>query len=265
METTIGWANGGKKLMNYQPNLQAFTNDIQDVESTLLEATADLTNPLGELVRAQIKRSQPPIYGAVVLTVSSPTSDPTANLTERDQAESSLHRKRILLAAALEMLHVALNVHRLLVKAALNNHKNGSDDPLNRAFIGSTILAGDYCFSRAAQMAAQTDHPRVVATFSLALQTVSEELLREQFNPEHGVYDERPQLLEAGAQAAARLIDLPKQEELEVIALSQVFVADSSQPFSSRIEPLPSSWQILSQWFLRQHANGERPALHQSQ
>src|SRR5215216_5283263 len=106
--------------MNYQPNLEAFTNDIEDVESTLLEATADLTNPLGELVRAQIKRSQPPIYGAVVLTVS----NPTANLTERGQAESPLHRKRILLAAALEMLHVALNVHRLLVKAALNDHKN---------------------------------------------------------------------------------------------------------------------------------------------
>ena len=83
------------------------------------------------------------------------------------------------------MLHIALNVHRLLVNAARTeegSQKVGAKAELDRAFIGSTILAGDYCFSRAAQMAAQTDHPRVVATFSLALQAVSEGLLREQFN-----------------------------------------------------------------------------------
>jgi octaprenyl-diphosphate synthase len=246
---------------------ESFIAEIQEVQSTLLAATTDLTNPLGDLVRAQIKRSLPPIYGATVLAVSKPPAT--------KQESGDLRRKRILLAAALEMLHIALNVHRLLVSAALNaqpviQQEGGNDDSLDRSFIGSTILAGDYCFSRAAQMAAQTDHPRVVATFSLALQTVSEELLREQFHPHNGSYDETRQLLQSGAQAAALLVDLPASEEQEAISLSQELASQWAhqgekrgewQPLGNHSEKIPLPWQTLYQWLNRQRTNGDTPPI----
>lgn len=159
-------------------SVKTLESEVQEVQTSLIAATGDLPTPLGDLVRAQIRRSQPLLCGAVVLVVSKPPSGTHDN--------GDFHHKRILLASALEMLHVALNVHRLLVNAARTEQgtqNGGSEAELDRAFIGSTILAGDYCFSRAAQMAAQTDNPRVVSTFSLALQGVSEGLLREQFSP----------------------------------------------------------------------------------
>ena len=256
--------------MNHSPLFDEFEAEIYEVQGTLLAATTELRSPLGDLVRAQIKRSQPPICAAVVLAVAKPLGD------------SDLRRKRILLAAALEMLHIALNVHRLLVNAAVREQNGGGEDTLDRAFIGSTILAGDYCFSRAAQMAAQTDHARVVATFSLALQAVSEGLLREQFNPNvdngnsqrqsdgtgSGSYNETRQLLQSGAQAAAQLVDLPEAEQQEAIALSQELAlhwqpqtlaatAEGWQPQTMRATPLPSSWQALHHWLKGQYTNGE--------
>ena len=247
--------------MNAQSSLAQFEAEIDEVQGTLLSATTDLTNPLGELVRGQIKRAQPPICGATVLAVS--------YLAGNAAEKSDLRRKRILLAAALEMLNIALNVHRLLVNAALAEPQPNGDDALDRAFIGSTILAGDYCFSRAAQLAAQTDHPRVVATFSLALQTVSEELLREQFHSGNGSgsYDETRQLLQSGALAAAQLVGLPEAEQQNAVALSRELAAqwprfrhsnDMPNVQSSNnnsLHTLPANWQILYLWLNRQHAN----------
>lgn len=256
--------------MTDQTLFKRFTAEITEVQSTLLVTTTDLTNPLGDLVRGHIKRSQAPICGAVVLAVA---ITPTA-----DEADSDLRRKRIVLAAALEMLHIALNVHRLLVNAARQEANADSDEPLDRAFIGSTILAGDYCFSRAAQLAAQTDHPQVVATFSLALQSVSEGLLREQFetNSPAGTYDETRQLLESGALAAAQLINGTEREQQAAITLSRQLAnqwasytprAIATEPSSLTAAPqlrpephqeLPSGWRALYQWLNHQHTNGDR-------
>jgi geranylgeranyl pyrophosphate synthase len=239
-----------------------FTNfeaEILETQNALLAATADLTSPLGDLVRAQIKRAYPPIRAAVVLAV--------AGVAEDEESR----RKRILLASALEMLHVALNVHRLLINAAMNEHN--SNAPLDRSFVGSTILAGDYCFSRAAQMAAQTDHPRVVSIFALALQNVSERLLREQFiqgnDPAQAAtsdakskYDETHELLHSGSQAAAALVDLSDAEQQEAIHLSEELatrwthgapglIAGDGQ-INKWAETLPISWQALYHWLVHQ-------------
>jgi octaprenyl-diphosphate synthase len=248
--------------MNNQSLFDTFDAEIEEVQGTLLAATTDLTNPLGDLVRAQIKRAQPPICGAVVLAVS------MAHGTSGDDGD--LRRKRILLAAALEMLHVALNVHRLLVNAAINDRQPGGEDTLDRAFIGSTILAGDYCFSRAAQLAAHTDHARVVATFSLALQTVSEELLREQFHPDSGSYDETKQLLISGTQAAAQLVGLSEDAQQEAMTLAQRLASrwalyqhgrhgTNVLPLDAPVETLPLGWQALYHWLNRRRVNGELP------
>jgi geranylgeranyl pyrophosphate synthase len=270
--------------MKNQPSVDDFAAEIQEVQTTLLGATNDLNNPLGDLVRAQIKRSQPPICAAVVLAVATPT--PLEQ--ESAQQDGDLHHKRILLAAALEMLHIALNVHRLLVNAALRQQQGGNGISLDRSFIGSTILAGDYCFSRAAQMAARTDHPRVVATFSMALQTVSEGLLREQFHSgEDGAvqkdsgqkdierystsrYDETRQLLRSGAQAAALLAGLSESDQEQAIALSQELASHWAlyqqgqedkkwQEDGRGAGIVPIRWQTLYHWLSQQPIHSETP------
>ena len=252
--------------MNNQAIFKTFDAEIEEVQSTLLVATTDLPNPLGDMVRAHIKQSQPPLCAAVVLAVSKKQGTSTE--------DGDLRRKRIVLAAALEMLHIALNVHRLLVNAAINEQKSGGEEAIDRAFIGSTILAGDYCFSRAAQLAAQTDHPRVVETFSLALQTVSEELLREQFHPAPNTarYDETRQLLQSGAHAAAQLVGLNADQQQAAIALSQELASQWAQYTHGNLDTRPNivrnndlrdnlspGWQALHMWLDHQHTNGNSP------
>ncbi|MCC6454074.1 MAG: hypothetical protein IT328_03955 [Caldilineaceae bacterium] len=264
--------------MTNQQLLSDFIAEINEVQNTLLAATADLISPLGDLVRAQVRHSQPPICAAVVLAVARPP----VRRAGTSPAEDGLRHKRIVLAAALEMLHIALNVHRLLVNAALREQQSPGEMSLDASFIGSTILAGDYCFSRAAQMAAQTEHARVVAVFALALQTVSEGLLREQFAQDYagdgnygdgnygdGNYDETRQLLHSGAHAAALLVDLPENRQQQAVALSQELATHwaidkrqtlSHQALTHQGEPLPEGWQTLLQWLYQQRANGEMSA-----
>ena len=78
---------------------------------------------------------------------------------------------RVSLAAALQLLQIALNIHRLLLRP----EQTGSIDSF---LLGGTILAGDYCFSRAAVLAAHTNHPQVVMVFAELLQEVSQANLR---------------------------------------------------------------------------------------
>ena len=260
------------QFIDHSVDFASFEAEILETQNALLAATADLTSPLGELVRAQIKRAYPPIRAAVVLAVAGPAKDAAKDTVE----DEALRHKRILLASALEMLHVALNVHRLLINAAMNEHN--SNTPLDRSFVGSTILAGDYCFSRAAQMAAQTEHPRVVSIFALALQNVSERLLREQFTRSNDMaqtpandantrdannkYDETHELLHSGSQAAAALVELSEAGEQEAIRLSEELatrwklsapglIASDGQ-FNKWAETLPSRWQALYHWLARQ-------------
>lgn len=246
--------------MNTEPIAVAeLEAELQIVYRDLMAAADDLGGPLGELVRGQIKRVLPPLRAALILTVATPPHDATA---PRDQ--------RILLAGALEMLGVALNIHRLLVNAAQGEQGIDSDSPLDRSFVGSTILAGDYCFSRAAQMAAQTDHPRVVAIFANTLQTLSEGLLRHQFTASNalatqGTYDEQRELLRAGAHAAAVLVDLPLPQQQQAIAAAEELATYSSPP-TAQDGIAPSAnlsggrWLALQQWLLHQRNNGKFPA-----
>jgi hypothetical protein len=99
------------------------------------------------------------------------------------------------------LLAIALGVHKLLLNAA----------DLDRSLVGGTVLAGDYCFSRAASLAARTGNPAVVAIFSEMLQQLSEGHLRVIFNEHEDRFDESSLLHRSAALAGAVLADLPAE------------------------------------------------------
>lgn len=239
--------------------ISALEDELSEVQQKLRAAVDALGSPLGDIVRSQARRSVPLTRAAVVVATAVTAAD-----------DAGQRGRRITLAAALEMLHVALNVHRLLIAAPAPPSGDDRDDLLNRSFVGSAILSGDYCFSRAAQFAAATDNPRVAALFAHALQVVSEGQLRRQFvrsAPESQVdYDETGELLRSGVLAAAALVDAPAEEEHTLVRLSQELAKQLSthQPFAlaetgllNELAPARATrWQALPRWLAAQAVNG---------
>lgn len=232
--------------------LADFEAELREVENVFAAAADELGHPLGDLVQAQLRRAAPPVRAALVLAVGYDLSDDTLRRSHR-----------LLLAAALEMLYVALHIHRLLIDASAT-----TQEELDKSLIGSTILAGDYCFSRAATMAAQTDNPKVVAIFAQALQTVSEGLLRPLFDETAAPFDEEEALRYSGVEAAIELAGITGAERLHY--------ADAARTLARRVSQLPPAenllaellpsltparrprWQVLVQWLIERQHN--RPA-----
>lgn len=186
--------------------LQAFSAELDEVRTLLDESLDGLYPPLLDLARAQVRDSAPYVRAAIVLATAVATPD-----------TPELRRKRLLLGAALEMLAVALGIHQLLLLAPAD------DETLDKSLLGSTILAGDYCFSRAAVLAAGTDSPRVVEIFAQALKALSESNLRRHFAAHPaapaGTADDSD-LRRAGAEAAAELAGLPFSARAAALALA---------------------------------------------
>ena len=189
----------GTSVSGVSNDASALEQELEAVYTNLTDASDALASPLQQLVRSQIDQAEPYVRAAVVLA---------AGLGEPDT--DSLRLKRIQLAAALEMLFVAHNIHGLL----LAPHARSMD----KSVMGSTILAGDYCFSHSATLAAGTDSPEVVAIFAQALKTVSEGTLRHLFG-ERGDYDENHDLFTAGVEAATMLAELSETEKTSILCL----------------------------------------------
>lgn len=181
-------------------------SELAEVEAALTAAADELGMPLGEVVHSRIRRSRPLLRAALILAIAGSAEEP-----------GDLRSRRISLAGALEMLYVAMQVHRLLLGSS-----GDADASQDRTFMGGAILAGDYCFSRAAQMAARTDNPQVVRIFAQTLQTVSEGQLRQHFEVGRAaVFDENGALLAAGAAAAAALVGLTDADSRQAIVLGR--------------------------------------------
>jgi geranylgeranyl pyrophosphate synthase len=88
--------------------------------------------------------------------------------------------KLVSLAASVEMLHTATLVHDDLIDGALI--RRGSTTLNARWSSGATVLTGDYLFARAAALAAETDHVRVMAIFANTLMTICTGELRQIFD-----------------------------------------------------------------------------------
>lgn len=76
----------------------------------------------------------------------------------------------ITLAASIEMLHTATLVHDDLIDGALL--RRGIPTVNARWSPAATVLAGDYIFARAAELAAQTDSVEVMQSFAETLATI---------------------------------------------------------------------------------------------
>jgi len=203
------------------PLLEPLSDELEKVERRLLEPVhADypqLTAVLQNLLGSGGKRLRP----ALALLAGS------LYPADRD--------KLVSLAASVEMLHTATLVHDDLIDGALM--RRGSTTVNARWSMGATVLTGDYLFARAAALAAETNHVRVMAIFANTLMIICSGELRQIFD-RHNVprlddqdawqvalerYDERidaktASLFSAATEAAAVLGDAP---EGEVVALRE--------------------------------------------
>ncbi|MCC9078854.1 hypothetical protein FKZ61_022425 [Litorilinea aerophila] len=231
-----------------------YQQELAVVEQNLLATVEELQEPLASLVRPQLSESYPLIRAAVVLAAG-------VNGAEPDRYREA----RLALATALETLFLALNVHGLLTRTP-----DGENYHLDKSLIGSTILAGDYCFSRAAQMAARTENAQVVTIFAQALQTVSEGHLRRLFGQPADGFQTLQELLRSGALAATTLIHLPDPARQVAVACSRL-VAQSYQsgaslgpaalPQAMTLLPVAQQerWQVLLRWLGALAHNGQAP------
>ena len=112
--------------------------------------------------------------------------------------------KRVALAAAIEMLHLATNVHDTLPRGEIEANER------NRLMVGSAILVGDYCFSKASALAAETENPPVVDAFANALARLSEHRVITLVNSPDMPHADDAILYAAAAEAAALLVGLPR-------------------------------------------------------
>ena len=117
---------------------------------------------------------------------------------------SSDRERRVALAAAIEMLHLAVNIHDIIPRGEM------VIDERMRALLGASILVGDYCFSQASMLAAETDNPAVVSAFSNALSRVSEQRVVTLLEKPHQAHNDDAILYTSAAEAAALLVGLPR-------------------------------------------------------
>lgn len=221
---------------------QVIGDELQEVQNLLNEVAGALHFPLNSLVHAQIQSAQPYVRASVVLATAC-TND----------VDEPLRSQRIHLAAALETLYVALNVHKSLLTSSVESlalaekstdgttQQLGGDTEIaqtDKLVMGSTILAGDYCFSRSAAMATKTGDPVVVDIFSEALKRVSEDHLRSIFDESVFSPTEDETLLLAGVQTSAQLLQLPEAVNEALTVLCKQLTKTLNSEVGGRVELL---------------------------
>ena len=236
-----------KPTMSATPQAHSLDAIQTEINRRLQRAIDELFPPLSSVALAHVRDVQPFVRAAIVCT----TADELQRTLTTSEARERLLEQALTLGSALEMLVVALSIHRLLLLPS-------AGDTLDRALVGSTILAGDYCFSRAASMAAQTESPQVVDLFSRALQQVSEASLRGFFGGQNTPWEEDTLLSVAGVEAICILAgtNAPNADNYPSMGralASRDWNQVSSHPLMRRAEavqddPRRAAWQELAGW-----------------
>lgn len=188
---------------------EEYRAELTEAIDLLTGAAQELQDPLRHLVQGQVDRAAPYGRAAIVLAFAAP---PESRQPAQDGDGQSARGRRIYLAAALEMLFIAHQIHKLLLAP--------ESETMDKSIMGSTILTGDLCYSRAAAMAVQTDSTEVVRIFSEALKRVSEGNLRSIFSQTTETFDETESLFASGIHAARVLTGsaVPAPESRETLA-----------------------------------------------
>jgi geranylgeranyl pyrophosphate synthase len=162
---------------------------------------------------------------------------------------------RVALAAAIEMLHMAVSVHAFIPRGDVTVTEH------QRVVMGSAILIGDYCFSQASTLAASTGNPAVVAAFADALAQLSERRVQTLLETPHQPHADDAILYAAAAEVGALLVKLPmplRYALREAAASFGEVITDSETSVTEAImhlESLTKDWpgvKPLTQW-LRTH------------
>lgn len=111
--------------------------------------------------------------------------------------------KRVALAAAIELLHLAATIHDGIPRGHLQRDRD------TRMMLGMSILIGDYCFSKASALAAETENPAVVASFANALAQLAERRVVTLEESPAMPHMDQAILYAAAAEAGALLVGLP--------------------------------------------------------
>jgi len=150
------------------PLLEPLAADLEQVERKMREPGhpdyPQLTAVLQSLLGSGGKRMRPAL----------------ALLAGRFYAPRVDMTKLVSLAASVEMLHTATLVHDDLIDGAML--RRGAETLNARWNTGATVLTGDYLFARAAALAAETDHVRVMRIFADTLMTICSGELRQIFD-----------------------------------------------------------------------------------
>ncbi len=122
------------------------------------------------------------------------------------------HRRLVILAAALEMLHTATLVHDDLIDGALL--RRGMPTLNAQWSPAATVLTGDFLFARAALLATNTESLHVMRLFTQALAVIVDGEIRQLFEGgayttpaqyEHRIYAKTASMFELATAAAATL------------------------------------------------------------
>lgn len=151
----------GKVLQPIRPGLAQVEAKMKTVETSLF---APLAGAFVDLIGSGGKRLRP----ALALMAAQ----------AREKMEGTPRAPRVIaLAASVEMLHTATLVHDDVIDGArLRRGAPTLNAMWNR---GSTVLAGNFMFARAAYFAAETETPRVIRIFSDTLETIVKGELRQ--------------------------------------------------------------------------------------
>jgi geranylgeranyl pyrophosphate synthase len=176
-----------------------------------------------ERIRAQAERYHPDIGAALELLLSSGGKRlrPTITLLAGHMVDAPVDRL-VTLASAIELLHTATLVHDDLIDGSLLRRGNPT---LNSQWSpGATVLTGDFLFSCAAKLAAETESLPVIKLFAQTLTTIVNGEITQLFSNRsrisrqdyfNRIYAKTASLLETSAKSAALIAPEPDDGTVE--------------------------------------------------
>jgi geranylgeranyl pyrophosphate synthase len=188
-----------------------------------LTAIQEEIHAVEDRIRAQAEGYHPDIGAALELLLSSGGKRlrPTVTLLTGHMVDAPVDRL-ITLASAIELLHTATLVHDDLIDGSLLRRGNPT---LNSQWSpGATVLTGDFLFSCAARLAAETDSLPVIKLFAKTLTTIVNGEITQLFSNRsrisrqgyfNRIYAKTASLLETSAKSAALIAPEPDEDTVE--------------------------------------------------